>query len=113
MVAVSRRERNQPAAVEIDAIVVNEIRVLIGIAAAGTEPDLALVFINPVDLANDVLSLRNLIFDGALFGVHKIEVPPTIPFGDIDQLVGLLEPGKRAEALAGHIIRADKRFRLL
>ena len=42
MAAVSLGQRDQAAAVEIDAVVVDEIRVLVGVLAAGVEPDLPL-----------------------------------------------------------------------
>ena len=56
MVAVSLGQRDQAAAIEIDAVVVNEIGILVRILAAGVKPNLALVFIDSIDSPHHVRS---------------------------------------------------------
>ena len=76
--AVAGGESDQAGAVEIDAIIVNEIRILIGIAAAGAKPDLPLLFVDPLDPADDEVSLGDLVFDGPFLGIDQIQMPPAV-----------------------------------
>ena len=56
VVAVALGQRDEAGAVEVDAVVVDEIRVLVRLLAAGAEPDLALLLVDAVDAADDVLA---------------------------------------------------------
>ena len=55
--AVALGQRDQARAVEVDAVVVDEVRVLVRIRAAGAEPDLPLLLVDAVDAADDALAL--------------------------------------------------------
>ncbi len=57
MVSIAFGERNQVGAVEIDPIVVDEVRILARVSSAGAEPDLPLLFIDAIDAADDELAL--------------------------------------------------------
>src|SRR5260370_718369 len=92
MVPVSFGERDQARAIKIHAIKVNEIRILIGVLAAGSEPDLAIVFIDLINPANNKFSLRNLVFDSPFLCIHEVKVTPTVTLGDVDHIVGFFEP---------------------
>ena len=89
MVAVALGQGDEAGAVEVDAVVVDEIRVLPGILAAGAEPDLPLLLVDAVDAAHDVFALRDLVLDLALLRVDQVEVPPAVALGGVDDLVGL------------------------
>ena len=52
VVAVGFGESGQAGAVEIDPVIVGEVRILAGIHAARLEPDLPLVFIHAIDVAH-------------------------------------------------------------
>src|SRR5262249_45104697 len=61
MVAVPFGQRDQTAAVEVDAVVVDEVRVLVGVLAAGPEPDLPLILVDAVHAADDVVPFGDLV----------------------------------------------------
>ncbi len=71
VIAVALGQRDQARAVEVDAVVVDEVRILVGILAAGVEPDLPLLLVDAVDAADDVLAVGDLVLDAALFGVDQ------------------------------------------
>ena len=55
--AVALGQGDQAGAVEVDAVVMDEVGILVRVLAAGAEPDLALLLVDPVDAADDVLAL--------------------------------------------------------
>ena len=94
--AVALGQGDQSGAVEIDAVVMDEVRILVGVLAAGAEPDLPLLLVDAVDAADDVRALGDLVLDLAGLGVDQVEVPPAVALGDVDDLVGPVEPGDGA-----------------
>ena len=63
MLAVALGQGDQAGAVEVDAVVVDEVRILVRVLAAGAEPDLPLLLVDPVDAADDVFALGDLVLD--------------------------------------------------
>ena len=63
VVAVALGQGDQAGAVEVDAVVVDEVGVLARVLAAGPEPDLPLLLVDAVDAADDVLALGDLVLD--------------------------------------------------
>jgi hypothetical protein len=91
MGAVALRQERQAGAVEVDAGVVEKIRVLARDDAAGAEPDLTIFVVDIFDTANDPLAFCNLIFDFAGLGVVKVEMIPAVPLGHPDDFIGFVE----------------------
>ncbi len=108
MVRVGRGQRRQPGPVEVDPVVVHEVRVLARIHPARAEPDLPLVLVDLQDLAHDPVALRDLVLHGPGDAVVQIEVVPAVALGHPDELhaVGEVAP----EFLAGV---AEEGLRLL
>src|SRR5205823_11813061 len=69
MIAVALRQCDQSGAVEVDAVIMDQVRILIRILAAGTEPDLPACFVDAVDTAHDILAPGNLVLDLAERGI--------------------------------------------
>jgi hypothetical protein len=89
MTAVALGQRDQTGAVEIDAVVMDEIRVLPFVLAARPEPDLAVILVDPVDPADDPVAFGDRILDAALRAIDQVQVPPAVHLGDVDDLVRL------------------------
>src|SRR5262245_4718250 len=106
---ISRSESHEACAIKVHAVVVNEIRVLIGIAAAGAKPNLAIVFVDALDAADDIVALGDLVFDRSILGVDQIDMPPAIALGNIKDLVGLLEPRNWGDADVFGVSSPDER----
>ena len=92
VVAVSLGQSHQIAAVETDTIVVDKVGILIRILAAGVKPDLTRAFIDPIDSAYHIRSVRDRVLDRAGLGVDQVEMPPAVALGDVDDLARLLQP---------------------
>jgi hypothetical protein len=59
--AVCVREFDQTRAIKVDAEVLYEVGILAGNYAAGFKPNLALIVIDIIDVANQPVALRNLV----------------------------------------------------
>ena len=93
VVAVALGERDQAGAVEVDAVVMDEVRVLVRVLAAGAEPDLAASSSSIRSMPRTTYSpLGDRVLDLAGLRVDQVEVPPAVALGDVDDLVGLVEP---------------------
>jgi hypothetical protein len=113
VVAVALGQGDQARAVEVDAVVVDEVRVLAGVLAARPEPDLALRLVDAIDPADDPVALGDRVLHPALLGVDQVEVPPAVLLGDVNDLVGLLEPGDEVDAEVLRVRGPDERVALL
>ena len=80
---------DQVRAVEIDAKILKEIRVLPAVPPAGAEPDLPVILVDPVDPADDPVALGDLVLDATLRAVHQVQVPPAVLLRHVDDLVRL------------------------
>ena len=78
VVGVRLRERGEAAPVEVDAVVVDEVRILPRIHAAGAEPDLPLLFVHPQDISHGPRALRDLVLHRSRAAVVEIEVVPPV-----------------------------------
>ena len=84
MVRVGRGQRHQPGPVEVDPVVVHEVRVLARIHPARAEPDLPLVLVDLQDFAHDPVALRDLVLHGPGDAVVQIEMVPAVALGHPD-----------------------------
>ena len=99
MVRVAVGESRQPGAVEIDPIVVREVRILAGIHAAGAEPDLPLDGIDVLHGAHDPLAFGDLVLHRAGGAVVEIQMVPAVAFRHPDDFLAVVHVV--AELLAG------------
>ena len=104
---------NKIAAVEVDSIVVEEIRVLAGDLAAGPEPDLSFVLVNAFNGADDKVALGDLVLHLAGLVVDQIEVTPAVFFRCVDQFIRLRQPGDDSEIHILCVGGPDECLRLL
>src|SRR5262249_36650673 len=86
MIGVRFSQRREATAVEIDPVVVDEVRVFAGIHAAGLEPDLALLFVYLLDAAHHPFAFRNLVLHLAGHSIVKIEMIPAVALRHPDDL---------------------------
>ena len=86
-------------AVEVDAVVVLEVRILAGVHAAGAEPDLPLVFVHLDHMAHGPRALGDLRLDRAGRAVDQIQVVPAVALRHPDHFLAVGEVV--AKALAG------------
>src|SRR5262245_35098927 len=112
MVPVAFCERDQARAVEIHAIKMNEIRILVRVLAAGSEPDLPIFFVNLIDPANDKLSFGYLVFNPPFLRIDQVKMPPTVALGDVNHFVGFFEPVDVSEVETLSVSGPDKRLAL-
>ena len=108
MIRVGRRVGREAGAVEVDAVVVDEVRILSGIHAARAEPDLALVFVDAEHVAHDPFALGDLLLDRAGDAVIEIQVVPAVAFRHPDDFLAVGD----VEAVTLARVRKE-RFRLL
>jgi len=87
MRAVAAGQDDQARAVEVDSTVVHIVRVLFGVDAAGTKPDLPLLFVHAIHSTDDPVSLRDLILDITGSRVDQVEMVPTVSLGHPDNFV--------------------------
>ena len=78
MISIRGRQTHPSITIEIDATVMNIIRVLMRIQAAGFKPDMAFFFIHLTDSTHHPLSLRELPLELPCLGIQEIEVVPAI-----------------------------------
>src|SRR5262249_10964696 len=69
----------------------NQVRILTVVPAAGAEPDLTIFFVNLIDAADDPLAFGDLVLQLAFLAVVKIQVPPAVHFGDVNQFITVVE----------------------
>src|SRR5262249_6801702 len=81
----------------VDAVVMNEVRVLSLVLAAGPEPDLPTCLIDAVDATDDVGAARDLVLDLSLLDVDQVKMPPAVAFRGVDDLPRLLQPVDEVE----------------
>ena len=91
VIAVGVGEFREAGAVEIDAVILREVRVLAGNHAAGLEPDLALRVVDALDVADQPVALRDLILHLAGDAVVEIEMLPAIALGGPDDLLAVVD----------------------
>ena len=91
MVAIAFRERRQAGAVEIDPVVVDEVRILSRIHAARLKPDLTLFFIHLFDGAHHPVSFCDLILHLARDAVVEIQVTPAVPLRHPDDFPSVVQ----------------------
>ena len=91
MHAVGLGVRHQPGAVEVDAVVVDEVGVLLGVHAVRAEPDLAVRHIHAVHAADRPLALGDLILHLPRLAVEHVEVVPAVALGHPDDLPAVVE----------------------
>ena len=91
VVGVGGGERRQPRPVEVNAIVVNEIRILARRHAARAEPDLPLFLVNRDDAADDPIALGNLPLHCASRTVVQIQVVPPVALRHPDDFLSVVD----------------------
>src|SRR5207249_11646507 len=89
VVAVAGGQRRQAGAVEVDAVGVQEIRVLVGLHAAGREPDLPLLLVHLGDAAHHPQTPSDLVLDLAGGDVDQVQVVPSVALGGPQDLLAL------------------------
>jgi len=72
VVAVAVGQRDEAGAVEVDAVKVNQIRVLVRVHATGVEPNLSLLLVDAVNATHDVIAFRDLVFDFAFLHIDQV-----------------------------------------
>ena len=75
--------------VEVDAVVVDEVRVLAGVHPAPAEPDLPLLIVDARDAADHPLTPGDLVLHRARHAVEEIEVVPAVPLRHPDDLAAV------------------------
>ena len=75
--------------VEVDAVVVDEVRVLAGVHPAPAEPDLPLLIVDARDAADHPLAPGDLVLHRARHAVEEIEVVPAVPLRHPDDLAAV------------------------
>ena len=108
MRAVALGEKRQARAVEVDAAIVDVIRVLIGVNAAGAEPDLAVLLVHAVHAAHHPFAPRDLVLHLPGLRIVEVEVVPAVALRHPEDLVGRVEVA--VELLAAVV---DERLALL
>ncbi len=83
------RERRQARAVEVDAVVVDEVRVLARIHAARAEPDLALLLVDAHDVPDHPVALGDLVLHRAGRAIVQIEVVPAVALRHPDDFLAV------------------------
>ena len=86
MIPVRLGESRQPGSIEVDAIVVDEVRILIRVHATGREPDLPVLLVHTLDLPDHPASPGDLVLHPARGPVVEVEVPPAISLRHPDDL---------------------------
>src|SRR2546421_7049675 len=69
----------------------NEVRIFTRVHAAGLKPNLALLFINFIDRANDPIALSDLVLQFAGLTIVQVEVVPTIAFRRPDEFPPIVQ----------------------
>ena len=107
VVGVGRRVGGEARAVEVDPVVVDEVRILARIHAARAEPDLALLFVDAEHVAHDPLALGDLLLHRTGDAVIEVQVVPAVALrhpddflavGDIET-VTLARVGRRTSSV--------------
>src|SRR5262249_32061685 len=92
VVSVPVGQGDQFGAIEVDAIGVDEIRVLARILAAGAEPDLPLRLVDEVDAPDDIGPLGDLVLDRARPRIDQVEMPPAVALRGVEDFARLIQP---------------------
>ena len=90
VIPVRLRVLHQASAVEIDSIVVSEVRVLTRDHATGAEVDLPIRNVDAVHAAHDPLALRHLILHAARDAVVQIEMRPPVALGHPEHFLAVV-----------------------
>src|SRR6056297_3399085 len=91
MIAVAVSQRSKVAAVEINSHQVNVIRILVAMESRNLKPKLALLLINPLDLAHHIFAGGDGMLDLACALIKQIQVVPSRSFAHPDQFVALID----------------------
>src|ERR1035437_2506719 len=91
VVAVGVGERREPAAVEVDPVVLQEIRILLRIHASRPEHDLFVGLVHALHAAYEPVPFRDLVLDRAGGAVHEIKVRPAVALRHPDELLAVIE----------------------
>ncbi len=89
--AVALGENDQAAAIEIDPAIMDVIGILVGVDAAGAEPDLPRLVIDAIDAAHHPTPLGDLVFHSAGVGVVEIEMVPAVALRHPDDFIRFIE----------------------
>src|SRR5262249_11343573 len=114
MVRIRFCERNQTGAVEIDPVVMDEIRILPGIHPARLEPDLVLLSVDFFNPSHGPLAPGYLVLNFSAHTIVKVQVIPAVAlrhpydFLTVGQIVAVLLAGVAKEGLR---LFADNRAR--
>jgi hypothetical protein len=100
--AIPLGQGDEVGAVEVDAVILDEIRVLTRVLAARAEPDLALLLIDAVDAPHHPLSLGKLGLHAPALGVEQVEVGPPVALRLVENLLGAVEVTEIRRAVAVH-----------
>ena len=96
--AVALRQGDQAGAVEVDAVVMDEVGILIRVLTAGAEPDLTLRLVDRGRCPGRRTAPGDRVLDRAGLRVDQVEVPPAVALRGVDQLGRIVEPGHGAQA---------------
>ncbi len=87
---VSISEPCQSRPVEVDAVVLREIRVLASDAAASLKPDLTLRIINVVDVAHQPVAFRDLVLHLTRRTIVEVQMLPAVALRGPDDLLAIV-----------------------
>ena len=110
--AIRLRVRDQTRAVEVDAVVVNEVRVLLRVHAARAEVDLAVGDIDAVHAAHHPLALRDLVLHAARLAIVQVEVVPAIALRRPHQFLARSTTSKRQAPWASRQLAPTSKAKL-
>src|SRR5687768_6289960 len=91
MVRIRFRKRCESSTVEIDPVIVDEVRILARIHSASGKPDLTRGLIDLFHTANHPVTFRDLILYASGDAVVEIEVIPAIPLGHPDHFPAVID----------------------
>ena len=72
MGTVTLGKGNQPGPIEVDAVVVDQVRVLVRVSAARAKPYLPLFFVDSVDSPDNVSAFGDLALELAALGIDEV-----------------------------------------
>ena len=89
MVRLALGQPREAGAVEVDAVVVDEVRILLLVHPRGAEIDLARLLVHLRHAAHHPLALRDLVLHRAIRPVIEIEVVPAVALRHPDHLLAV------------------------
>ncbi len=91
----------------------NQIWILIRVLATGVEPNLPVLFVDPVNATHHILAFCDLVLDFAFRRIDQIKMPPAVALGDVDRFIGLLQPVDETQAQTLRVLGPDERLGFL